>query len=103
MSGDGCAREVVADALIRVGIGTASVALIILAIEVVEWLVTGHWPGWSLEDGLLFIGIEQPLAYFDIVQLALDLLVDLPLAIALYLGGIGAFIVATDVVDPVRS
>lgn len=103
MRSDGSAREVMADGLIGAGICSASVALIILFIEVVEWLVTGNWPGWSVEDGLLFIGIEQPLAHFDVVQLALDLLVDLPLAIGLYLAGIGAFIVATDFVDPVMS
>lgn len=98
----GPAREMVAEGLIRAGIGTATMALIIFLIEVVEWLATGNWRGWSVEDGLLFIGFEEPLAYFDLLQLATDLLVDLPLTFALYIAGLGAFLIATDVVDPLQ-
>ncbi|MFN3945066.1 MAG: hypothetical protein ACK4K7_09070 [Allosphingosinicella sp.] len=76
-----------ADVMLSFGAAFAGVAPIILAIEAVEWFVTGHWPGWSIEDGLLFVGVEKPLAYFNLTQFALDLLTDLPLALGLYLLG----------------
>ncbi len=94
-------REMAAEFLIRAGLALAVLAPIVLVIEVVEWLVTGTWPGWSIEDGLLFVGIEAPLAYFDLTQFVLDLIIDLPLAIGLYVVGLLAFRLALDAVDPV--
>jgi hypothetical protein len=94
-------REMAAEFLIRTGLTLAVLAPIVLVIEIVEWVLTGTWPGWSLEDGLLFVGIEAPLAYFDLTQFILDLIIDLPLAIGLYLIGLLVFRLALDAVDPV--
>lgn len=79
------------NALVWAGISLAAIAHIILIIEIVEWFVTGQWPGWSVEDGMLFVGFEEPLAYFNIVQFALDIATDLPLAFGLYLFGLSIF------------
>ena len=73
------------------GAAFAALAPLILAIELIEWLLTGQWPGWSVEDGLLFIGMEEPLARFSVVQFALDIATDLPLAIGVYLAGLVVF------------
>lgn len=81
----------IANALVWMGISLAAIAHLILLIEVVEWFVTGQWPGWSVEDGMLFFGMEEPLAYFSIVQFALDIATDLPLAVGLYLLGLSVF------------
>lgn len=77
--------------LVWTGISLAAIAHLILIIEMVEWLATGQWPGWSMEDGLLFVGMEEPLAYFSIVQFLLDIATDLPLALGLYLIGLCIF------------
>lgn len=87
--------------MIAAGLAAAGIAPIVLLIEIVEWMFTGQWPGWSVEDGLLFVGFEEPLAHFDLVQMALDILVDLPLAIGLYLAGLASFVLATDIIDPI--
>ena len=87
--------------MISNGIAVSPLAMLVVLIEAAEWLVTGHWPGWSVEDGLLFFGVEEPLLRFDLAQLALDLLVDLPLAIAVYLLGLSIYLLAVEVVDPI--
>ncbi len=92
MAGAERALERMTNCLIWAGISLAALAPIVLAIELVEWYVTGHWPGWSVEDGLLFVGLEQPLAHFSFVQFLLDLATDLPLAVGLYLFGLGIFL-----------
>jgi len=87
--------------MISNGIAVSALAMLVGLIEVAEWLITGHWPGWSIEDGLLFFGVEEPLLRFDFAQLALDVLVDLPLAVAVYLLGLGIYLFAVEVVDPI--
>ncbi|HEV2078445.1 MAG TPA: hypothetical protein VGR19_00900 [Allosphingosinicella sp.] len=84
--------EAVVDRMIPVGVFLAALAPIILTIEVAEWLAYGEWPGWTVEDGLLFAGIEKPLAHFQATQFLLDLATDLPLAVGLYLVGIAVFL-----------
>lgn len=79
------------DLLIFAGAFLAALAPIILGIEILEWVLLGQWPGWSVEDGLLFVGIERPLARFNAVQFVLDIATDLPLAVGLYLGGLAIF------------
>jgi hypothetical protein len=93
--------ESTADILIRLGISLAALAPIIFVIEVIEWLATKQWPGWSVEDGLALVGIEQPLSSFDAVQFGLDILTDLPLALGIHLIGVCCFYVAVDIVDPI--
>lgn len=85
------AVEKISDALACLGVSLAAFAHIILLIELIEWLLLGQWPGWSVEDGLLFVGIERPLAHFNVVQFAADIATDLPLALGMYLGGLGVF------------
>jgi hypothetical protein len=84
--------EAVVDRMISLGVFLAALAPIILTIELAEWLAYGEWPGWTVEDGLLFAGIEKPLAHFQATQFLLDLATDLPLAVALYLIGISVFL-----------
>jgi hypothetical protein len=84
--------EAVVDRMIPLGLFLAALAPIIFTIELAEWLAYGEWPGWTVEDGLLFAGIEKPLARFQATQFLLDLATDLPLAIGLYLTGIAVFL-----------
>ena len=86
------AKDRIADTMIGLGAGMAIVAPLLLLVEAAEWLVTGQWPGWSIEDGLLLFGVEKPLAFFSLTQFSLDLLVSLPLALGLYVAGQGIFI-----------
>ena len=84
-------RSVRADPIelvVLVGVSIAALAHLVLAIEVIEWVATGQWPGWSVEDGMLLFGIEEPTARFDATQFLLDIATDLPLALGLYLGGL---------------
>jgi len=94
--------ERVVKAMVWTGVSLAAIAPLVLVIEVVEWFVTGQWPGWSVEDGLLFVGLEQPLAYFDAVQFLLDIATDLPLAIGLYLLGLSVFLGAFNLDESVQ-
>lgn len=92
------ALEGMADGLIWAGVSLAALAPIVLAIELIEFVATGQWPGWSVEDGLLFVGLEEPLAHFSAVQFLFDIATDLPLAIGLYLGGLAIFLGALNFV-----
>lgn len=85
------------DLLIFAGVFLAALAPIILGIEIMEWVLLGQWPGWSVEDGLLFVGLERPLARFSAVQFLLDIATDLPLAVGLYLGGLAIFFGALNI------
>lgn len=80
--------------MVYLGVSLAVLAHLVLAIELVEWLLLGQWPGWSVEDGLLFVGLERPLAHFSIVQFAADIATDLPLALGIYFGGLAFFFTA---------
>ncbi len=84
--------EAIVDRMIPFGLFLAALAPIILTVELAEWLAYGEWPGWTVEDGLLFAGIEKPLAHFQATQFLLDLATDLPLAVGLYLVGISVFL-----------
>lgn len=84
------------DTLIGTGTALALIAHLVALIEIAEWLITGQWPGWSLADGLIFVGIEKPLAQFDLTQLLVDIAIDLPLAIVLYFAGLAIFFAALD-------
>lgn len=86
--------EKISEAMVCLGVSLAVLAHLVFAIELIEWLLMGQWPGWSVEDGLLFVGIERPLAQFSIVQFAADIATDLPLALGIYLGGLGLFYAA---------
>ena len=94
--------DTLVDYLIFAGVFVAALAPIILLIEVMEWVLLGQWPGWSVEDGLLFVGIERPLAHFNFVQFVLDIATDLPLALGLYLGGLAIFFGALKLVPEDR-
>lgn len=94
-------KERLYEALVSLGAGLAGLAPIILLVEIVEWLASGQWPGWSVEDGLMFVGLEKPLAYFNATQFALDILVSLPLALALYALGFLMFSWAMNAADRV--
>jgi hypothetical protein len=87
----------VADALLWIGVTFAGLGPLVILIEIVEWVVTGQWPGWSVEDGLLFIGLEEPLGRFSMTQFILDIATDLPLALGLYLGGLAIFFTALEI------
>jgi hypothetical protein len=80
-------KDRIADMAIGFGAALATLGPIMLLVELCEWLVTGQWPGWSIENGLMFFGVEKPLAFFDATQFMLDLLVSLPLALGLYIAG----------------
>ncbi len=84
--------EAVVDRMIPLGLFLAALAPIVLTIEFVEWLAYGQWPGWTVEDGLLFAGFEKPLAHFEATQFVLDLATNLPLAVGLYLMGLAVFL-----------
>lgn len=87
-------REKFYDMMLALGAGLAGLAPIVLLVEIAEWAISGQWPGWSIEDGLMFVGVERPLAFFDTTQFLLDILVSLPLALGLYLGGYLLFRIA---------
>jgi len=89
--------ERITNFLISAGVSLVAMAPIVLLIEIAEWFLTGQWPGWSVEDGLLFVGLDEPLAYFDTVQFLLDIATDLPLAAGLYLLGLSLFLGAFNI------
>lgn len=94
-------RERIYELLWVFGAGLAGLAPIVLLVEIAEWAMSGQWPGWSIEDGLMFVGVERPLGYFDATQFALDILVSLPLAFGLYLAGFFLFRWSIDAADRV--
>lgn len=84
--------EALEDQLIGLGIFLSALAPIVLVIELVEYLAYGEWPGWTVEDGMLFAGVGKPVAHFQLTQFALDLATDLPLAVGIYLIGLSVFL-----------
>lgn len=92
-----------ADWMIAAGIGLATFAPIVFLVELLEWGMTGQWPGWTVEDGLMFFGLEEPLAYFSLTQFMLDIVTDLPLAFVVYLAGLASVSLAFNFVDPIPT
>jgi hypothetical protein len=93
----------ICDAFLSLGALLAALAPILLVVEIVEWLVTGQWPGWSIENGLMFFGFERPLAHFSVTEFVLDILVSLPLALGLYAAGLLIFKLAIDAADKIET
>jgi hypothetical protein len=79
--------RVVAEAMIAIGILAMSIAPIVLTIEVGEWLSNQEWPGWSVEDGLGLFGIERGETAETAYQRWLDVLMAVPLTLALFMIG----------------
>jgi hypothetical protein len=82
----------IADVLLLCGLIVAAGAPLILAIEVFEWVTTHEWPGLTVADGLSLFGIEHETPENE-AQRLIDLLMAIPLVIALFLTGISAFMI----------
>lgn len=76
-----------AQGLIVFGLMAVMLAPAILVIEIWEWARQGEWPGWSVEDGLGLFGIERGERSETAHQRLADVLIALPLTIALFVTG----------------
>lgn len=81
-----------AEAMIALGILAISVAPVVLAIELGEWLTSQEWPGWSVEDGLGLFGIERGETAETSAQRWLDVVLAVPLTLALFMVGVNLLI-----------
>ena len=79
-----------ADFLIVGGLIAATVAPLVLLIEVVEWLTRSEWPGLTLADGLGLFGIVHETAETE-AQRFVDVMMALPLTISLFFLGLSMF------------
>ena len=84
--------RLMAEAMIAIGILAMSVAPLVLAIELGEWLSSREWPGWSVEDGLGLFGIERGETAETPYQRGLDVLMAIPLTLALFMIGVNLFL-----------
>jgi hypothetical protein len=80
-----------ADIMIVAGLVVAVLAPLILLVEGVEWLTGSEWPGLTVADGLSIFGIEHELPENE-EQRLLDLLMAVPLSVALFLAGLSSLL-----------
>jgi hypothetical protein len=80
-----------ADILVVTGLVLAVLAPLILLVEGVEWLTGSEWPGLTVADGLSIFGIEHE-APENESQRLLDLLMAVPLSVALFLTGLSGLL-----------
>ncbi|NWK95349.1 hypothetical protein DM806_06655 [Sphingobium lactosutens] len=82
------ARQLLAEAMIVIGLACMLIAPPILAIEVGEWLFQREWGGRSVEDGLALFGIDRPGTVESPTDRIVDVLLALPLTMTLFLTGL---------------
>ena len=80
------------------GFAAAALAPLILMIELVEWATSSEWPGLTLADGLSLFGIHHESAETE-AQRLLDLLLAIPLTLALFMAGVSAFLLGANMGD----
>ena len=90
--------QAVADLLMVGGLVAAAVAPLVLTVEVAEWALKSEWPGLTLADGLSLFGIVHEAAETE-AQRLVDVLMALPLAIALFGSGIFMFLAGINFAD----
>lgn len=95
--------EAVADSLIVAGAATTFASPLLLVAELMEWLQTDLWPGWSVEDGLAYMGFGEPEAATAVMQFAVDLVTDAPLFAATFMIGVAIFFLGLNLTDPIRT
>jgi hypothetical protein len=86
------ALQLLAEIMIILGVLATAVAPMVLAIEIGEWLSSSEWPGWSVEDGLGLFGIERGEIAETPAQRLLDVLMAIPLTVAVFMIGINLFL-----------
>lgn len=64
------------------------VAPLVLAIEIVGWLQSGAWPGWSFGDALDYAGIGQPRVTWVGLQSLFDLVMSIPGSVGIFTTGL---------------
>src|SRR5215212_594914 len=77
--------------LMVAGLAAALIAPVILFIELFEWMTSSEWPGLTLADGLSVFGIVRDATETDSQRLD-DLLMAVPLTVALFVTGIYLFL-----------
>lgn len=87
-----------ADWMIVGGIIATTVAPLILLIEIFEWLTRSEWPGLTVADGLSLFGLVHE-APETSMQRLVDLLMAIPLTIALFLVGVFMFLGGINIGD----
>ena len=80
--------QLLSEALVVIGIAAMLIAPPILAIEAGEWLFRREWDGHSLEDGLALFGIDRAGPVETPTERIVDVLLALPLTIALFMSGL---------------
>ena len=88
-----------AEVLIMAGVVLSATAPFVLAIEISEWLTNMEWPGWSVEDGLGLFGIDRGETPETAAQQLVDVLMAVPLTLALFLTGVAMFMLGIRIGD----
>ena len=80
------------------GLIAATIAPLVLIVELAEWVMRSEWPGLTVADGLSLFGIHRHAPETDAQRLA-DLLLAVPLSGALFVAGILMFLTGVNVGD----
>lgn len=91
-------REGLAFLLMLIGAAGAALAALVLFVEAFEWLTRSEWPGLTLADGLSIFGVAHEVPE-NAAQRLNDVLLAVPLTIALFLTGAFAFLVGATIGD----
>lgn len=92
------ARDGLAFLLMAAGAGGAALALLVLFVETFEWMTRSEWPGLTLADGLGLFGVRHEIPETDSQRLN-DVLLAVPLTIALFLTGTFTFLAGATIGD----
>ena len=91
-------KEATGGAIAVAGCAMSGVAILVLVIESVEWLTSAEWPGLTLADGLSLFGVHHEAAESD-HQRYIDLLLAVPLSMALFATGLVTIFAGISLVD----
>lgn len=80
------------------GLFAACIAFLVLAVEIFEWGTSSEWPGLTVADGMALFGLERDAAETDQQRLS-DLLLAVPLTVALFFAGIFMFLTGVNLGD----
>src|SRR5215210_4777776 len=83
--------ELLVPCLMVTGLAAALIAPVILFIELFEWMTSSEWPGLTLADGLSVFGIVRDSTETESQRLD-DLLMAVPLTVALFVTGVYLFL-----------
>jgi hypothetical protein len=90
--------HLIATAMVAAGLAATVLGPLVLLVELFEWITRSEWPGLTVADGLSLFGVVHEEAETESQRLQ-DVLMALPLSVALYFTGLFTFFSGINIGD----